>query len=73
MKRPNIIVQKKNSCNNAKKEEVTTFENNNVREKQCAKKPTCETIVQEATMSKECEELQQCKINDNNMRGVEVA
>ncbi len=43
-----------------------------MREKQCAKK-TCETIVQEATMCKECEELQQCEINDNNMRGVEVA
>jgi hypothetical protein len=44
-----------------------------VREKQCANKATCETIVQEATMCKECEELQQCEINDNNMRGVEVA
>lgn len=55
------------------KKKVTTLENNNTQEKQCEKKTTCETTVQEATMCKECEELQQCKINDNNMRGVEVA
>jgi hypothetical protein len=54
------------------KSKAATLENNNVGEEQCAKRTTCEVVVQEAILCKECEQLQQFKINDNNVKGMEV-